>query len=314
MSLASPRTVVFAYSNVGVRCLAALLANNVNVVLVVTHENDPGENIWFDSVAELAALNAIPTITPSNPNTPEIIEQIKQCAPDWLFSFYYRKMLCDELITLPRQGAFNMHGSLLPRYRGKAPINWAVLHGEKQTGASLHRMVTKPDAGPLLDQQAVDILPNDTAHEVAQKVTLAAEQILMRSLPLLANQSLRETDLDLSQGNYFSGRRPEDGRIDWQASAWQIHNLIRAVAPPYPGAFFDVGDTRVTVLGSYYRDEAQDQNDNAQDKTVRIYWNAGRCWADCVDGKRICLTHIKVGNIELDEKGFHQHFGQFWHF
>jgi len=304
MSASPHRAVVFAYHNVGVRGLLTLLANGVDIPLVVTHEDDPLENIWFDSVADHASFNDIPAIVPADPNTPEVIGQIREYKPTWLFSFYYRHMLGEELLSLPTCGAYNVHGSLLPKYRGRAPVNWAVLHGERETGASLHRMEIKPDAGPLVDQQAVPILPNDTAHDVFQKVTVAAEQVLARSIPMLLDGNAREEPLDLSAGSYFGSRRPDDGRIDRNASSTEIHNLIRSVAPPYPGAFCDLGDIRLRLLGSYCRGE------HAAGNTVRVYWDEGRCWLDCADGKRIILTHLAIDDIVLDEPGFRQRFGE----
>ncbi|MDD2775918.1 MAG: formyltransferase [Gallionella sp.] len=228
--------VVFAYHNVGYRCLSVLLAQGVEVTLVVTHRDNPNENIWFDSVAELAALHGIPTITPDNPNTPEVVAQIRALQPEFFFSFYYREMLKRELLEIPTRGALNMHGSLLPKFRGRVPVNWAIIHGETETGATLHYMTEKPDNGDIVAQQAVPILPNDTAHEVFQKTTVAAEMALYHVLPdLLAGRAVAVKQ-DLSQGGYFGGRKAADGIIDWRKSATEIHNLVRAVAPPYPGA------------------------------------------------------------------------------
>ena len=295
--------VVFAYHDVGVRGLSVLLALGVDVRLVVTHVDDPGETIWFSSVAELAALNDIPVITPSDPNTAGVLEQVRACQPDVLFSFYYRQMLGVELLALPPIGAYNLHGSLLPKYRGRVPVNWAVLKGETETGVSLHRMEIKPDAGALVEQQAVAILPNDTAHAVFRKLTCAAEQLLLRCLPLLLQGQARETALDLSAGSYFGGRRPEDGRIDWHKTAAAIHNLIRAVAPPYPGAFFDTDGVRLQVLGSYYRARP------AVGPAPRIYWQDGRCRADCIGGRQLELTTLAIDGEPLDEPGFRARFG-----
>jgi methionyl-tRNA formyltransferase len=302
MSDSSRRAVVFAYHDVGVRGLSALLALGVDIRLLVTHVDDPNENSWFSSVAELAALNDIPVITPANPNAAEVLEQVRACQPEVLFSFYYRHMLGATLLAIPAIGAYNLHGSLLPKYRGRVPVNWAVLHGETETGASLHRMEIKPDAGALVDQQAVAILPNDTAHAVFRKVACATEQLLLRCVPLLLEGRAQETALDLPAGSYFGGRRPEDGRIDWHQTAGEIHNLIRAVAPPYPGAFFDTQGVRLQVLGSYYRERP------AAGQTPRLYWQDGRCRADCSDGRQLELTVLAVNDQPLDEQGFRARF------
>ncbi len=228
--------VVFAYHNVGYRCLSVLLAHGVEVPLVVTHRDNPQENIWFESVAELATLHGIPAITPDNPNVAEVIERIRGVQPDFIFSFYYREMLKRELLEIPRRGSLNMHGSLLPKYRGRVPVNWAIIKGEKETGATLHYMTEKPDNGDIVAQKAVPILPDDTALEVFNKVTVAAEIALNDVLPALLAGEAHAVKQDLSKGAYFGGRKAEDGVIDWSQPALEIHNLVRAVAPPYPGA------------------------------------------------------------------------------
>ena len=177
--------VVFAYHNVGVKCLTVLLRHKIDVALVVTHADNPAEEIWFDSVAALAAEHGLAAIAPADPNTPDIVERIRALQPDFLFSFYYRHMLKPPLLCTPRLGALNMHGSLLPKYRGRVPVNWAVINGETETGATLHYMTAKPDAGDIVAQQAAPILPDETAVEVFQKVAAAASAALDLNLPAL---------------------------------------------------------------------------------------------------------------------------------
>jgi methionyl-tRNA formyltransferase len=242
---ASRRAVVFAYHNVGVRCLKVLLAGGVDVALVVTHEDSAGEHIWFESVIALCQAEGIAYVTPASANAPELLAQVQAARPDLMFSFYYRNMLPASLLAVAP--AFNMHGSLLPQYLGRAPVNWAVLHGAVETGATLHEMTVKPDAGAIVAQSAVPILPDDTAFDVFGKVTVAAEQALWRVLPALLAGTAPRTVNDLREGGYFGGRKPEDGRIDWSQPAQQIYNLHRAVAPPYPGAFTDVAGHRYVI-------------------------------------------------------------------
>ena len=227
--------VVFAYHNVGVRCLLTLLARGIDVPLVVTHRDNPAETIWFDSVAETAMERGISVATPENASDAALFDAVAKIRPDFIFSFYYRHMLPPGLLALATRGAYNMHGSLLPKYRGRVPVNWAVLHGESETGATLHEMAAKPDAGAILAQTAVPILPDDTALQVFAKVSVAAEQTLWRVLPALVDGSAPRLPNDLSQGSYFGGRKPEDGRIDWTQPAQRVYNLVRAVAPPWPG-------------------------------------------------------------------------------
>ncbi len=242
-----PRAVVFAYHNVGVRCLQVLLARGVDVALVVTHEDNPDENIWFGSVRAVAAEYGITAITPADPHSPELFTAVRDARPDFIFSAYYRHMLPVELLGLAPRGAFNMHGSLLPKYRGRVPVNWAVLNGETETGATLHEMTAKPDAGLLIGQTSVPILPDDTAGQVFDKVTVAAEQTLWRVLPELLAGTAPRLPNERALGSYHGGRRPEDGRIDWSQPAQQVYNLVRAVAPPYPGAFTELGGERFVI-------------------------------------------------------------------
>jgi methionyl-tRNA formyltransferase len=239
--------VVFAYHNVGVACLKVLLQHGVDVQLVVTHVDNPNETIWFESVAALASEHGIRVVTPDDPNTPEFIAEIAALKCDFLFSFYYRMMMKPALLATAKRGAYNMHGSLLPKYRGRVPINWAIIKGETETGATLHEMVEKPDAGRIAGQQMVTIGDDETAKEVFDKVTLAAADVLNRALPKLIDGTLVLQAQDLSQGSYFGGRKPADGIIDWNDSAQNIHNLVRPVAPPYPGASTTMNGETVVI-------------------------------------------------------------------
>ncbi|RMG54409.1 MAG: formyltransferase [Gammaproteobacteria bacterium] len=297
------RAVVFAYNEVGVRCLATLLAHGVEVPLVVTHEDDPDEEIFFSSVRRLAQLEEIECVTPQAAELPAMAQRIAELEPDFLFSFYYRYMIPPSLLALPKSGALNMHGSLLPRYRGRAPVNWAVLHGERETGASLHYMVEKPDAGDLVDQMPVPILPNDTAGQVFDKVVVAAELVLARSIEPLKAGTAPRRPLDLATGSYFGGRRPEDGRIDWRQDAWSVHNLIRAVAPPWPGAFTDLPGGRLRILGSHFR------NEPARHDRPCLYVENDTIRADCADGRRLRLLQLEWQGRTLDAAAFRDCFG-----
>jgi methionyl-tRNA formyltransferase len=239
--------VVFAYHNVGVACLQVLLDAGVDVALVVTHQDNPNENVWFGSVAKLAASHHIPVVTPDDPNTADFIAELAALKVDFLFSFYYRMMLKPAMLNVATRGAYNMHGSLLPKYRGRVPINWAIIKGETETGATLHEMVEKPDAGRIAGQARVSIGADDTAKDVFDRVTVAAADVLRTALPKLVDGTIQLQPQDLSQGSYFGGRKPEDGVINWHDSAQNIHNLVRAVAPPYPGATTKIQGENVLV-------------------------------------------------------------------
>ncbi len=240
------KIVVCAYHNVGYRCIEELLRQGAEIAMIFTHEDSPGEQIWFESVRTLAEREGIPWRT-SDINEPENVDLVRSIAPDFIFSFYYRNMIKPAVLEIPRRGALNLHGSYLPKYRGRVPVNWVVINGETETGASLHYMVEKPDAGDIVDQEKVPILFTDNAFDVFTKVTDAAVQVIARAWPRLAAGTAARIPMDLKAGGYFGGRKPADGLIDWSKPAVAIYNLVRGVTHPYPGAFTHLGGKKVLV-------------------------------------------------------------------
>ena len=288
------RAVVFAYHNVGARCLRVLRAHDIDVRLVVTHDDDPAETLWFERVADVADDLGLAHVAPADANDSAFVTQMTALAPDFIFSFYYRRMLSAQLLAVAPRGALNMHGSLLPHYRGRAPVNWAVLHGERRTGATLHYMAAKPDAGDIVAQQAVPILPDDTAREVFDKVTVAAEICLDAVLPALVAGTAPRRANDVAHGSYYGGRRPEDGRIDWSCDARSIHNLVRAVAPPYPGALATVVGRPARVLRTRLPAEGAPLPKGTP-ATLAI--DGGTMIATCGDG-----TLLRIDVLEVDSE------------
>lgn len=291
----STRAVVFAYHDVGVRCLRTLLSGGIEVPLVVTVPDDPQERQWYASVAATARDHGLPLRLAADAAAPELAREIAALRPDFLFSFYYRALLPQSVLAMAPRGALNMHGSLLPRYRGRAPVNWAILRGERQTGATLHYMVARADAGDIVDQQAVPILEDDDAREVYAKVTVAAEMVLERSLPRLIEGTAPRQPQPLLPGEYFGRRRPEDGRIDWGADARAIHDLVRAVAPPFPGAFALVGGERWAVHRTRIERRAAPPG-----PVPRLYGQAGACLIACRDGGVLRLLEAADGQGRID--------------
>jgi methionyl-tRNA formyltransferase len=289
------RAVVFAYHDVGVRCLKSLLSGGVEVPLVVTVADEPTERQWYASVAATARDYALNVIAPASANTPELERTVTELAPDFIFSFYYRALLPASLLRAARRGALNMHGSLLPKFRGRAPVNWAILKGAPESGATLHYMVQRADAGDIVDQLAVPILEDDDAREVFGKVTVAAEIILARSLPGLIAGTAPRRPQRLEPGQYFGRRRPEDGRIDWHTPARTIHDLVRAVAPPFPGAFAAVAGERWEIHRT-----RMTQVRAAAGTPPRLYGAQGECLAVCGDGGVLRLLEVAAAGGRLD--------------
>ena len=218
-----------------------------NVVAVVTHKDDPGETIWFGSVAEVAAEHGIPVRTPEDPNVPPFMAEVRHMRPDLIFSFYYRHLLSPEILAMPPIGAINLHGSLLPKYRGRAPLNWVLVQGEQITGVTLHHMDARADHGDIITQRAVPIAVEDTALTLSRKLTAAARALLAETYPLIVTGRAPRIPQDHSAATTFGRRRPADGLIDWSGSSWQTYNLIRAVTRPFPGAFTYLQGRRIFV-------------------------------------------------------------------
>jgi UDP-4-amino-4-deoxy-L-arabinose formyltransferase/UDP-glucuronic acid dehydrogenase (UDP-4-keto-hexauronic acid decarboxylating) len=250
------RTIVLAYHDMGCVGIESLLANGFDIVAVFTHKDADNENIWFRSVAELAARKNLPVFAPTDINHPLWLQRIRELEPDILFSFYYRKLVSEELLAIPGAGCLNLHGSLLPKYRGCAPANWAILNGETETGVTLHYMTPEPDAGDIVCQRAVPIAPDDDAATLNRNLAAAAEVMLAENLPMIRTGKAPRTPQDPAAATYFGRRRPSDGEIDWSQSAQQIANLVRAVTRPYPGAFTYAGSNQILVWAAEARKAA----------------------------------------------------------
>lgn len=241
------RALVFGYHTMGCLGFEALRNHGFEIVAVFTHRDDPGEEIWWESLAAKASINQVPAHTPEDPKSRKYLHLAASYRPQVIFSFYYRYMIPVPVLELAEAGAFNLHGSLLPRYRGRAPVNWVLVNGETETGVSLHRMVAKPDAGDLVDQEKVPIAFEDTAYTLFKKLEVTAGTLLDRALPLIREGRTPGRPMDLAAGSYFSGRKPDDGRIDWSWPASRIYDLVRAVTHPYPGAFTSSGGRKLFV-------------------------------------------------------------------
>lgn len=239
------RVVVFAYHTFGARALAALLARAEPVAAVVSHVDDPAEGEWFESVAGVARAHGVKLLTPSTPNTPDVVAALAALEPDVLLSVWYRRLLGPELLALPRIAALNLHGSLLPAYRGRAPVNWVLVNGERRTGVTLHHMTSGADAGDIVAQAAIDIAPEDTAATLYGKIVTAGVDLLLEWYPAVVRGTAPRVAQDHARATVFGRRRPEDGRVSWEWPAARIADMIRAVTHPYPGAFVGDGDRRL---------------------------------------------------------------------
>jgi len=283
------RAVLFAYHDVGCAGLRTLHEIGVDVALVYTHDDDPTEDTWFGSVRRTCAELGVPVAVGANPNAPDEVARIAALEPDALFSMYYRDILRDPVLATGRHGAVNLHGSLLPRYRGRAPVNWMILHGEREGGVTLHDMVARPDAGDVIDREAFPIGPDDRPTDVYRNVVAAGTRVLRRSAPAVLDGTARRVRQLESNATTFGRRGPEDGRIDFRLAAEDVRNLIRAVTHPYPGAFAYAGDRRVAIWWSAHAGPVPDAAPG------EIRHRADDVLVACADGNAL---HIVEADVE----------------
>jgi UDP-4-amino-4-deoxy-L-arabinose formyltransferase/UDP-glucuronic acid dehydrogenase (UDP-4-keto-hexauronic acid decarboxylating) len=244
------RVAVFAYGGFGCHGINALVRAGAQLVQVFSHHDHANERCWWPAVSELSRKLAIPCeldadFTSTDPGS--AYARLRELDLDFIFSFYFRSMLPERVLALARHGGYNLHGSLLPRYRGRAPINWQLVHGETRGGLSLHRMVRQADAGDLVGQLGIPIGPDDDAYALTTTLMALTPQFLDESLPPVLELRAKHTPQDHRLATVFKGRRPEDGRIDWNQPARRVHDLIRAVAPPWPGAFTSRGGVPIYI-------------------------------------------------------------------
>ena len=243
--MSGARWVLFAYHTFGAEALEALLGRGEQVVAVLTHRDDPSEGSWFRSVAEIARHHGLPTFAPPSPNHEVIRGLLKTLNPDVFLSVWYRRLLSPELLALPRMAALNLHGSFLPAYRGRAPVNWALVNGERLTGVTLHHMTAEADAGDIVAQEVIEILPDDTASTLYQRMVSTGVDLLLKVYPAVLAGSAPRIPQDPARATLFPRRWPEDGRVEWSWPATRIANMIRAVTHPFPGAFVGDGPHRL---------------------------------------------------------------------
>ena len=240
MENSDARIIFFGFSDVGYKCLKYLLDEGCNVAAVFTHDTDPHEAHWFETPESLAKENCIPVFKPETLKTEKWARKVKYLKPDLILSLYYRNLIPEDIFKEAKLGAYNMHGSYLPSYRGRAPLNWSIINGENYCGASLHVLEKKFDTGGIIAQEKVEFGDDEYVGDIQPRISVAALNVLKKALPLLLAGNPPFIEQDLTKVSYFGKRTPEDGRIDFTKTARQVFNLIRGVSKPFPGAFTDV--------------------------------------------------------------------------
>lgn len=241
------RLVVMAYHNVGYLCLKELISRRENILAVVTHKDDPEEIIWFKSVKELAEKHNLPVYMPYDVNENKFLDFLRKLEPDLIFSFMFRKLFKEKLLKIPRYGCINLHPSLLPKYRGRCPLNWILINGEKTAGITLHYMEVKADSGNIIGQKQVSINNKDDIVSLHKKIALASLSLFKEIFPLIKRNKVSRIPQIANEATYFQGRGPKDGRIDWNKAAVEINNFVRALTYPFPGAFAFYRDKKIII-------------------------------------------------------------------
>ncbi|CNF39078.1 bifunctional UDP-4-amino-4-deoxy-L-arabinose formyltransferase/UDP-glucuronic acid oxidase ArnA [Yersinia frederiksenii] len=294
------KAIVFAYHDIGCVGLKALVEAGYDIQAVFTHTDDPNENRFFSSVARVAADLDLPVFAPEDVNHPLWIERIQELQPDIIFSFYYRNMLCDDILSSAPRGAFNLHGSLLPKYRGRAPINWALVNGETETGVTLHQMVNKADAGPIVGQHKVSISDADTALTLHEKMREASQELLRDLLPKMKGTSLHFTPQNEAEASYYGRRTAADGEIHWHKSAFAINNLVRAVTEPYPGAFSYLGQRKLIIWRARPLDIAHEKLPGTVLSTSPLVVACGEGALEIVTGQGESGLYVQGNRLALE--------------
>lgn len=277
------RVVLLGNHTVGVRTLETLHAC-ADVVGVVCHPPDPEDGVRYESLFDASSKLGITSVIRATPRDERLSKFITAAQPDLLWTTDYRYILHMPLVQVARLGGINLHPSLLPRYRGRASINWAILHGEHQLGLTAHMLAAGADTGDIVGQIAFELFDHEDVGDALDRLYPLYQQLTTRVIASLADGSLRRVPQVEALATTFPRRTPGDGAINWSRSAIEIHNLIRAVTRPYPGAFTGLRGEHVFIWKSRLA-KAQ-----AVGSPGEVVWSDGsRRWVQTGDG----ILHIE---------------------
>ena len=245
----NPMNVIFFGNHtVGVSVLKVLL-KEVNVEGVVSHPSDPEDFIKYESVYDFSLSNNLNAIRGKGSDK-KIVNFVTTKSPDLIWVTDYRYLLPKKIFTVPKYGSINMHPSLLPKYRGRASLNWAIINGEKKIGLTAHFIDEHTDNGDIILQKKVNINENEDINDALNKLYPLYRDLTKKVIFLLKKGNVKRIPQDGSKATYFPSRKPEDGLINWSDSAKNIFNLVRALSKPYPGAFSYYNKVKVLIWKS----------------------------------------------------------------
>ena len=240
----------FGSSEFAVPSLIALKASGYEISCVVTQpdrKKGRGLSLTVTPVKGLAQKNEVKIYQPLSINTPEDIKFLKSLNADLFVVMAYGQILSPEVLNIPRILAINAHASLLPKYRGAAPINWALIKGEKKTGVTIMKMVEEMDAGPIILQEGVDIRDEDTAITLEDELSRIAAGLIIEAIRSIEDNNYKLIPQPKEDVSFAPKLKKEDGRINWNKSALEISNLIRGCVG-WPGAFSFYKDKRLKII------------------------------------------------------------------
>ncbi|MBI5182332.1 MAG: methionyl-tRNA formyltransferase [Nitrospirae bacterium] len=226
--------------------LNALLSSKKEIAAVVTQSDKPsgrGKRLMPPPVKAAALNSGIRVLQPERIKDEAFVNTLKEINPDVIVVAAYGKILPAKILHLPKYGCINVHASLLPRYRGAAPINWAIINGEKETGITIMQMDEGLDTGSILLQKGIEITKEDTAGTLSNKLSKMGAELLIEGLNAIEKGEIKPITQDNSKASYAPMLKKEDGQIDWTKGVEDIYNMVRGM-DPWPGAF------------TYYKGEA----------------------------------------------------------
>jgi len=281
------RVVFLGNHTVGCRVLDVLGEMSV-VAGVVAHPPDPEDGVRYLSVYDCASQRGWPVVR-AHGRAPELAHFVAKARADLLWITDYRYLLPAEIVALSPLGAINLHPSLLPRYRGRASINWAILHGETELGLTAHFVDAGMDTGDIIEQVSYTLTPAQNAGDALEILYPLYAKMTRMVLAKLQKGPVERRPQDESQASAFPRRRPEDGLIDWRQPAIRVANLIRAVAHPYPGAFTTLHGKRLTIWQARIAEENGSRGLPGQVMEI----NHGEILVQCGSGM-IALTRVEA--------------------
>jgi methionyl-tRNA formyltransferase len=281
------RVLFLGSKRVGLRCLETLHAiAPANLVGLVTPDDSRDVRTVKPELEAFCRRTAIPlSVAVSRRDIPDVLRDYR---PDLCVVVGWYWLLSRESLEAVPRGFLGIHFSLLPKYRGSSPLVWAIINGERETGASLFSLTTDMDAGDIWAQRRVSVAPGEYVDSVLSRLEEAAVAMLLATYPSILSGEARATPQDHSSATYCAARTPDDGNIDWRWSAARIVNFVRAQSRPYPGAFTYVGNEKVVVW-------------RASDADMTYYGSPGqiarrdrdRAWVVCGDQRAVVLEEIQ---------------------